>query len=62
MTEIGTCAVCGRRFATFRLIRNGERVIFHHNDARMTRCEGAGKPPVPGSVHYQTTGRRIDRE
>jgi hypothetical protein len=61
VTEIGTCAVCGRRFATFRLIRNGERVIFHHNDARMTRCDGAGKAPVPGSVHYQTTGRRIER-
>jgi hypothetical protein len=62
MTEIGTCPVCGQRFATFRLVRSGARVLFHHNDERMTRCEGAGQPPVDGSVAYQVTGRRITRE
>jgi hypothetical protein len=43
-------------------VRSGARVLFHHNDERMTRCEGAGQPPVDGSVAYQVTGRRITRE
>jgi hypothetical protein len=54
--------VCGQRFATFRLVRGGTRVLFHHNDERMTRCAGAGEPAVEGSLSYQVTGRRISRE
>src|SRR3978361_730264 len=45
MPEIGTCPVCGRRFATFRLLTTGTLVLLHHNNEPKTPCEGARGPP-----------------
>lgn len=61
MPEIGTCTVCGRRFAMFRLATAGHNVIMHHNIETGRRCPGAGLPPVDGSVFYQVTGYAIRR-
>jgi hypothetical protein len=61
MTEIGTCPVCGRRYAVFHLATSGELALLHHNDRPQSRCAGAGGPPVAGSVSYQVAGRRIER-
>jgi hypothetical protein len=62
MPEIGTCIVCGRRFAMFRLVTSGHNVIVHHNIETGIRCPGAGVPAVDGSVTYQVTGYAIRRQ
>jgi hypothetical protein len=59
LTYVGTCPVCGHRFACIDLATSYRTVLMHHNMAPKTRCPGAGEPPVAGSVRYQVPGRPI---
>lgn len=59
VTHVGTCSVCGRRFACVKPLRTTAVVVRDHNDAPFTRCLGAGAPPVDGTITCHVAGRRI---
>jgi hypothetical protein len=62
VTYVGTCRVCGSRFACFDLATSHVLVLMHHNSSPKTRCDGAGAPPIEGSVMYWVPGRPIVHE